>query len=155
MTIPSGRDASTSASFAFTRSMVARAFSPKRMTTIPPTTSPRPSRSATPRRTSGAVRTVATSRTRTGTPWSDERTTTSPMSSMPCRYPSPRIMYSRSASSRTMAPTSSLAPLRASMTWVTGIPKPRSFAGSTMTSYARSYPPTVATSLTPGTDVSW
>ncbi len=56
------------ASFSFTRSMVASAFSPYRMTTMPPTTSPRPSRSATPRRTSGAMCTSATSATRTGVP---------------------------------------------------------------------------------------
>ena len=38
---------------AFTRSMTLSAFSPWRMTTMPPTVSPRPSRSATPRRMSG------------------------------------------------------------------------------------------------------
>ena len=35
------------------------------------------------------------------------------------------------------------------------IPKARSLAGSTVTSYVFSKPPTVATSLTPGTPVSW
>ena len=43
-------------------------------------------------------------------------------------------MYSRSAISSTMAPASSLEDRMASMTEVTGIPKPRSFTGSTVTS---------------------
>ena len=43
------------------RSMTLSAFSPWRITTMPPTTSPSPSRSATPRRISGPSATVATS----------------------------------------------------------------------------------------------
>ena len=39
--------------FALTRSMTLRTFSPKRTITIPPATSPLPSRSASPRRISG------------------------------------------------------------------------------------------------------
>ncbi len=43
-------------------------------------------------------------------------------------------MYSRSASSMTMAPTSSFEERIASITLVIGTPKPRSFTGSTVTS---------------------
>ena len=84
-TSPPGMPGASSASRSFTRSMVASAFSPKRMTTIPPTASPRPFRSATPRRTSGASRTSATSATRMGMPWPVEATTTSSMSPVPSR----------------------------------------------------------------------
>ncbi len=83
--MPSGSPPSISASFSFTRSMVASAFSPKRITTMPPTTSPRPSRSATPRRTSGASWTSATSATRIGVPDVVAPTTTFSMSSRPSR----------------------------------------------------------------------
>jgi hypothetical protein len=48
--------------------MTSSAFSPNRMTTMPPTTSPRPSSSAIPRRMSGPSRTDATSATRIGVP---------------------------------------------------------------------------------------
>ena len=58
---PGGSEALRSASLCLTRSMTARAFSPERMTTMPPTTSPRPSRSAMPRRRLGPTCTVATS----------------------------------------------------------------------------------------------
>ena len=68
---PSGRDGPSSASLVFTRSMTLRAFSPWRITTIPPTTSPWPSRSATPRRISGPSATLATSFTWMGVPPSD------------------------------------------------------------------------------------
>ncbi len=48
--------------------MTFSAFSPCRMTTMPPTASPVPSRSATPRRGSGPRPTDATSDSRIGTP---------------------------------------------------------------------------------------
>ncbi len=65
---PAGREALSSLSLSFTRPMTARAFSPWRITTMPPTTSPWPSRSASPRRISGPRLTVATSESRTGVP---------------------------------------------------------------------------------------
>ncbi|MBS1111681.1 MAG: hypothetical protein H6Q88_3673, partial [Anaeromyxobacteraceae bacterium] len=68
---PSGSEGPISASLAFTRSITLRAFSPWRITTIPPTTSPCPSMSATPRRISGPSATLATSFTWMGVPASD------------------------------------------------------------------------------------
>ena len=68
MVAPSGSDGLTSSSRCLTRSMTARAFSPWRITTTPPATSPLPSRSLTPRRISGPSATWPTSRTRTGVP---------------------------------------------------------------------------------------
>ena len=65
---PFGSDGSMSFSFCFTRSMTLRAFSPLRITTMPPTTSPLPSRSATPRRISGPSETRPTSPTVSGVP---------------------------------------------------------------------------------------
>ncbi len=65
---PFGSAGSISFSLALIRSMTVSAFSPKRMTTIPPTTSPSPFKSARPRRMSGPNRTVATSRKRMGVP---------------------------------------------------------------------------------------
>src|SRR5205823_4304530 len=79
---PAGSDPCTSRSLAFTRSITPRAFSPKRMTMMPPTTSPLPSSSATPRRMSGPMRTCATSRTRTGVPLCVARSETFSMSSI-------------------------------------------------------------------------
>ena len=58
--------ASALSSLALTASMVVRAFLPERMTTTPPATSPWPSSSAMPRRISGPIWTVATSRSSTG-----------------------------------------------------------------------------------------
>ncbi len=65
---PFGSEGFSSSSFALTRSMTLSAFSPGRITTMPPTTSPSPSRSAMPRRISGPSATVATSFTSTGVP---------------------------------------------------------------------------------------
>ena len=65
---PAGIECWTSWSLALTPSITFRAFSPKRMTMMPPTASPFPSSSATPRRMSGPRRTCATSRTRIGVP---------------------------------------------------------------------------------------
>jgi hypothetical protein len=153
MTTPGGSPAATSASRRFTASMVARAFSPKRMTTMPPTASPRPSRSAMPRRAAGPTVTRPSSATRTGTPLAVAPTTTSSMSAMDLRYPRPRTMCSRSESSTTMAPTSELAFWRAAITRVIGMPYACSRAGSRSTWYCFSNPPSEATSATPGTAV--
>ena len=68
MRIPGGRDGVISLNFSLTRSITASAFSPYRMTTMPPTTSPLPSSSATPRRMSGPIVTCATSCTVIGVP---------------------------------------------------------------------------------------
>ena len=81
---PSGRDLFISDRRALTRSMTFRAFSPCRMTTIPPTASPFPFRSATPRRICGPSATVATSRRSTGTPRSFDATTTFSRSAVLC-----------------------------------------------------------------------
>ena len=85
------------------------AFSPKRMTTMPPTTSPLPSRSATPRRISGPRRTCATSRTRIGVP----PVVASERRRSRCRRwtsdsPRPRTMYSRPENSSSRPSTSLL-----------------------------------------------
>ena len=66
---PFGSEGSISFRRSFTRWITSRAFSPWRMTTMPPTVSPLPSRSETPRRISGPRPTVATSRMRTGVPF--------------------------------------------------------------------------------------
>ena len=58
-----------------TRSITSTAFSPWRITTIPDTTSPVPSRSATPRRRSGPTVTLPMSRIRIGVPLSLADTT--------------------------------------------------------------------------------
>ena len=55
---PSGRPFCNSASLRFTAAMVLNAFSPCRMTIIPPTTSPSPFSSAIPRRAPGTVCTL-------------------------------------------------------------------------------------------------
>ena len=81
---PGGKPSPSSAIRALTASMVAWAFSPERMTTMPPTTSPWPFTSAMPRRISGPSRTSATWPTVTGVPPSARRTTWR-MSSMPWR----------------------------------------------------------------------
>ena len=81
----SGSPCFSSASFAFTRSIVSRVSAPERTTTTPPTVSPSPFHSARPRRISGPIVTVATSRSRTGVP----------------PGPTPRTTSSRSSTSRT------------------------------------------------------
>ena len=67
---------------AFTRSITASGFSPKRMITHPVTTSPLPLRSEMPRLSSGPACTLATSPTVTGVPPSERRTSFS-MSAIP------------------------------------------------------------------------
>ncbi len=52
---PGGNPAFSSVSFRFTASMVSSAFLPERMTMMPPVTSPSPSSSAIPRRSSGPI----------------------------------------------------------------------------------------------------
>ena len=78
---PAGSPDSISASRSFTRSIVSQASAPKRMTTMPLTTSPLPSRSAAPRRGAGPMETLATSATRIGMPFSVTPTGPSRMSS--------------------------------------------------------------------------
>ena len=73
---PSGRDALTSSKRALTRFMTSKAFSPKRMTTIPPTAKPSPLSSALPRCSAGPSDTVAMSDTVTGIPSPVVRRTT-------------------------------------------------------------------------------
>ena len=63
-----GSPPSIARSFSLTRAITSNAFSPCRMMTIPETASPRPSRSAAPRRKSGPIATSATSLTRIGVP---------------------------------------------------------------------------------------
>ena len=79
-TTPAGSPFCTSASFALTLSMVASAFWPNRITTMPPTASPRPSRSAMPRRMAGPTLTRPSSATRIGVPRFVAPTTTFSMS---------------------------------------------------------------------------
>ena len=67
---PSGNPAFSDSNLAFTPSMVVLAFSPKRITTTPPTTSPSPFSSATPRRICGPRLTTATSAMVSATPFS-------------------------------------------------------------------------------------
>ena len=112
---PGGREGFSSTSLALSRSMTDSAFSPCRMTTMPPTTSPRPSRSATPRRISGPSVTWATSFTVIGVPFSVRRTRDS-RSRVDFTYPRPRTMYSRPEISTSRPPTS-LFPLRTA--WIT------------------------------------
>ena len=85
MTTPGGSPGAISASRAFTRAIVVSAFSPKRITTIPPTASPRPSSSATPRRTAGPTETRPSSATRIGVPRGVAPITTFSMSEMDLR----------------------------------------------------------------------
>ena len=82
---PSGRPAASSRKRAFTPAMVASAFSPARITTMPPTTSPMPFKSATPRLMRGPVRSSATSLSRMGTPCSFTLRGTAAKSSRPVR----------------------------------------------------------------------
>ena len=65
---PSGRPFLSDSSFSFTSLMVASAFSPKRITTTPPVTSPSPFSSAIPRRICGPSFISATSRNCSGVP---------------------------------------------------------------------------------------
>ncbi len=75
MLIPCGSPGVTCRILSFTRPMTSRAFWPCRITTMPETTSPVPSRSATPRRRSGPSATWPRSRTRMGVPFSLTATT--------------------------------------------------------------------------------
>ncbi len=103
---PAGRLPFSSSSFAVTRSMVARALSPLRITMTPPTASPWPSSSPMPRRISGPRRTSATSRSSTGVPCFVDITGICSRSAMLRMYPVARTMYSASAISTTEPPTS-------------------------------------------------
>ncbi len=83
MRTPFGSDGSISRSRSRTRRITSRAFSPWRITTIPPTVSPRPSRSETPRRISGPRATWPTSRSSTGVPFSSVLSTIFSRSAVP------------------------------------------------------------------------
>ena len=81
---PSGREGAMSrSSLSLTLSMTSSTFWPKRTITMPPATSPVPSRSATPRLISGPTVTSATLFTRMGVPFPSEPREMSPMSSAP------------------------------------------------------------------------
>jgi hypothetical protein len=82
---PCGRLRWISAMRALTASIVFSASLPNRMITMPATTSPRPFRSAAPRRGAGPTCTVATSATRIGVPSMVAPTATSPISCTPRR----------------------------------------------------------------------
>ena len=82
---PAGSDGSISFNRAFTRSMTSRAFSPLRITTMPPTASPFPSRSEMPLRISGPSDTRPMSPMVSGVPFSFVLTTIFPMSSTDLR----------------------------------------------------------------------
>ena len=131
--VPGSKEGSISLSFSFSRWITWRAFSLCRMTTMPPTTSPRPSNSATPRRTWGPISTRATSRNKTGV----VRTTGSrPIAALSGRlafnticsrsstfsiYPRPRIICSLPANSIRRPPVSKLERLTASTTAIRGM----------------------------------
>ena len=85
MTTPGGSPGAISLIRSLTRSIVVSAFCPKRMMTIAPTASPRPSSSAMPRRTAGPTLTRPSSATRMGVPSAVAPTTTFSMSSMDFR----------------------------------------------------------------------
>jgi len=84
MDIPLGRPGSISLMRFLTRSMTSRAFSPWRMTMMPDTASPVPSRSDTPRRRSGPMVTWPMSRMRIGVPPSLADTTMLSKSATDC-----------------------------------------------------------------------
>ncbi len=120
--IPLGSVGPMSVILCLTRSITFCASSPKRMMTTPPTTSPWPSSSATPRRMSGPKVTVARSFTSTGVPVCEfDMTTMLPMSSSDLMYPRPRTIYSRPDISTNRAPTSLLLFPIASTTILIGI----------------------------------
>ncbi len=126
------------------------------MTTTPPTVSPSPSRSATPRRISGPTATSATSSTRIGLPLArSSPTTIFAMSRGEETRPRLRTTYSVPASSMTRPPASPLPLRTASSTRLSGTFQASSRLGSTSTWYCLTKPPTAATSETPGTDSRW
>jgi hypothetical protein len=130
--------------------MVVRAFLPERITTTPPVTSPSPSSSAMPRRISGPICSVATSRNSTGVA-PDTANGIVRKSSSDFRKPRERTMYSASASSITDPPEAWLAFCKActTMAWVTASARMRS--GSSTTWNCLTMPPMLATSATSGT----
>ena len=150
--MPGGRLGDISAIFALTASMTALAFSPVRMTTMPPTTS-WPSISRAPRRKSPPIWTLAISRRRIGDVWPP--TSIFSKSETDSTSPNPRMTNSMPFSSMTLPPTLRLLRPRASMTSWSKIPRSRIFAGETSIWYCRTKPPTDATSATPGTAFNW
>ena len=149
---PGGSPGSISWSFAFTRSITWSAFSPCRMTTMPETASPSPSRSATPRRISGPSTTLPTSDTRIGTPFWLRPARCLPMSSTDSRVAAPADHVLGAAeldqppADVVVAGADRLHHLRDA-----GCCSVCSRFGSTLTWYWRTKPPRGATSATPGT----
>ena len=88
---PEGRLGAISATLALIPLITFRAFSPVRITIMPPTASPSPCHSATPSRISGPKVTVPRSRNKTGVPFL-ELTDTSSRSFREVRYPRPLTM---------------------------------------------------------------
>ena len=114
--MPGGKPGSIWRMRSLTRSITSTAFSPWRITTIPDTTSPVPSRSATPRRRSGPTVTSPMSRIRIGVPLSLADTTMLSKSATDFAYPRPRTMYSVPPNSMSRPPVSTLPPRTASTT---------------------------------------
>ena len=105
---PSGSPGAISSSRALTSRITRRVSAPGRTTTIPPTVSPSPFHSASPRRPSGPRLTLATSSSRIGVPSGPTPSPMRRMSSTDRMYPSPRIMNSFSPTSISPPPTSLL-----------------------------------------------
>ncbi len=106
--IPSGMAEANSFNLSLMRPITCNTSSPKRMMTIPPTASPWPFKSTTPRRISEPSCTVATSRSKIGVPLALVPTAIFSISSVDLMYPRPRIMYSTPENSMTRPPVSLL-----------------------------------------------
>ena len=100
----------------FTREITLSTFSPKRMTTMPPATSPLPSRSATPLRISGPSWIPAMVFKRTGVPLPSVPTGMFSRSFRLFIYPRPLTVYSNPEKSITRPSMSRLLRRTASMT---------------------------------------
>ncbi len=106
--IPSGMAVANSFNFSLMRPITCNTSSPKRMMTMPPTASPWPFKSTTPRRMSEPSCTVATSRSKIGVPLALVPMAIFSMSSVDLMYPRPRIIYSTPENSTTLPPVSLL-----------------------------------------------
>ena len=131
---PGGRTwfARICSTFFLTASIVGVVWPPYRIRTIPWTTSSSSSFPTIPIRGWAPSETVATSRTRTGTPF-PAWTTTSRMSSRPRISPRPRTVYDCSPSVTRWPPTFTFAFWIAEVSWERESPCPRSRDGSTST----------------------
>ncbi len=105
---PGGSAGRISCILALTRSMTSRVLSPKRTTTMPPTTSPFPFSSASPRRRSGPNSIRAMSLSKMGVPLASVPTAICSKSCTDSTYPRPQTIYSRPVNSTTRPPTSLL-----------------------------------------------